>query len=52
MSSIGVHTFFAELSFYFNIMKELRLYTIDKEKIKKRVEDVELLDVYNKKLLI
>ena len=39
-------------SIYFERMKELGLYTIDKEKIKKRVEDVELLDVYNKKLLI
>ena len=38
-------------SIYFNRMKELGLYTIDKEKIKKRVEDVELLDIYNKKLL-
>ena len=38
-------------SIYFERMKELGLYTIDKEIIKKRVEDVELLDIYNKKLL-
>ena len=38
-------------SVYFERMKELGFYTIDKEIIKKRVEDVELLDIYNKKLL-
>lgn len=38
-------------SIYFNRMKELGLYTIDKEKIEKRVKDVDLLGVYNKKLI-
>lgn len=38
-------------SIYFNRMKELGFYTIDKEKIEKRVNDVDLLDVYNNKLI-
>lgn len=38
-------------SIYFNRMKELDLYTIDREKIEKRVKDVNLLGVYNKKLI-
>ena len=38
-------------SIYFNRMKELELYTTDKEIIEKRVKDVDLLDVYNKKLI-
>lgn len=38
-------------SIYFNRMKELGLYTIDKEKIEKRVKDVDLLGVYNNKLI-
>lgn len=39
-------------SIYFERMKKLGLYTIDKEIIEKRVKEVELLDIYNKKLLI
>lgn len=38
-------------SIYFNRMKELGFYTIDKEKIKKKVEDVDLLGIYNNKLI-
>ena len=38
-------------SIYFNRMKDLELYTIDKGKIQKRVKDVDLLDAYNKKLI-
>lgn len=38
-------------SIYFNRMKELGLYTIDKEEIEKRVKDVGLLGVYNNKLI-
>lgn len=38
-------------STYFNRMKELGFYTIDKEKIEKRVKDEDLLNVYNKKLI-
>lgn len=38
-------------SIYFNRMKELELYTIDKEKIEERVKDVDLLGVYNNKLI-
>ena len=38
-------------SIYFNRMKDLGLYTIDKAKVQKRVENVDLLGVYNKKLI-
>lgn len=38
-------------SIYFNRMKELGFYTIDKEKIKKKVKDVDLLGIYNNKLI-
>lgn len=38
-------------SIYFNRMKKLGFYTIDKEKIKKKVNDVDLLGVYNNKLI-
>jgi len=38
-------------SIYFNRMKELGLYTIDKDEIEKRVKDVDLLGVYNNKLI-
>ena len=38
-------------SIYFNRMKELGLYTIDKEKIKNKVKDVDLLGIYNNKLI-
>lgn len=38
-------------SIYFERMKELGYYTIDKDIIKKRVKDVNLLDIYNKNLL-
>ena len=38
-------------SIYFERMKELGYYTIDKDIIKKRVKDLNLLDIYNKNLL-
>lgn len=38
-------------SIYFNRMKELGFYTIDEEEIKKRVNDVGLLEIYNTKLI-
>ena len=38
-------------SIYFNRMKKLGLYTIDKEKIKNKVKDVDLLGIYNNKLI-
>ena len=38
-------------SIYFNRMKELDFYTIDKEIIEKRVKDADLLGVYDKKLI-
>lgn len=38
-------------SIYFNRMKELGFYTIDKEKIKKKVKNVDLLGIYNNKLI-
>lgn len=38
-------------SIYFNRMKELGFYTIDKDVIRDRVDKVGLLDIYNKKLL-
>ena len=38
-------------SIYFNRMKELGFYTIDKDKIKSRVESEGLLGVYNNKLI-
>lgn len=37
-------------SVYFNRMKELGLYTIDKEVIKKRIEDLGLTDIFNKEV--
>jgi len=37
-------------SIYFNRMKELGLYTIDKKIIKKRIEDLGLTDIFNKKI--
>ena len=38
-------------SIYFERMKDLGYYTIDKDIIKKRVKDLNLLDIYNKNLL-
>lgn len=38
-------------SIYFNRMKELGLYTIDKDEIEKRVNNTGLLNVYNAKLI-
>ncbi len=38
-------------SIYFNRMKELGLYTLDKGKIEKRVKDEDLLGIYNNKLI-
>lgn len=38
-------------SIYLNRMKELGFYTIDKEKIKKKVKDVDLLGIYNNNLI-
>ena len=38
-------------SIYFNRMKELDFYTTDKEIIEKRVKDVDLLGVYDEKLI-
>ena len=38
-------------SIYLNRMKQLGFYTIDKEKIKKKVKDVDLLGVYNNNLI-
>ena len=38
-------------SIYFERMKQLGYYTIDKDIIKKRVKDLNLLDIYNKNLL-
>ena len=32
-------------------MKELNIYTTDKEKIQKRVKDENLIDIYNKKII-
>ncbi|KOA20917.1 tRNA uridine 5-carboxymethylaminomethyl modification enzyme MnmG [Clostridium homopropionicum DSM 5847] len=37
-------------SVYFNRMKELGLYTIDKEVIKKRIENLGLTDIFNKEV--
>ena len=38
-------------SIYFERMKELGFYTLDKDKIAKRVKDANLFGVYDKKLL-
>ena len=38
-------------SIYFNRMKELNLYTTDKEIIKNRVKDTDLIGIYDKKLI-
>ena len=38
-------------SIYFNRMKELNLYTTDKEIIKSRVKDTDLIGIYDKKLI-
>jgi len=36
---------------YFERMKSLNLYTIDNEEIKQRIEDLELKDIFSKKLI-
>ena len=36
---------------YFKRMKELGLYTIDKEEIKAKVESLSLTNIFNKKLI-
>lgn len=38
-------------SIYFNRMKEKEFYTIDKDVIRRKVEDVDLIGVYDKKIL-
>ncbi len=38
-------------SIYFNRMKKLGFYTIDKNEIEKRVKDEDLLGIYNNKLI-
>ncbi|MEG2362483.1 MAG: hypothetical protein RSC26_03180 [Terrisporobacter sp.] len=38
-------------SIYFNRMKDLGFYTIEKDIISKRVENVDLINIYNKKII-
>ncbi len=38
-------------SIYFNRMKEKEFYTMDKDVIRRKVEDVDLIGVYDKKIL-